>query len=239
MNLSPNKLSPQDAGLSPVASYGDVAIAQRNKVLRNTYLLLALTMIPTVLGAWVGVASGIKLFSGGILGMVLFLAVAFGFIFAIEKFKNSAAGIGILLGFTFFLGLVLSSLIARTLAFKNGGELIMLAAGGTGAIFFGMASLAGVIKRDLSKMGQFLFVGVIVLILAGLGAVAFEIPALALTVMVLAVVIFSAFLLYDLHRIINGGETNYISATLAVYLDLFNIFSNLLSLLGIFGGERD
>ena len=212
---------------------------QRNRVLRNTYWLLALSLLPTVLGAWLGVSTGItKSLSGG-LGLIVFLGGAFGFIYAIEKTKNSAAGVPVLLAFTFFMGLMLSRLIAQVLGFKNGSELVMTAFGGTAGIFFVMASLASVIKRDLSGMGKWLMVGALVLMVGGIINV-FVGSSVGMTVMcMMAIGIFSAYLLYDLKQIIDGGETNYISATLAVYLDLFNIFQSLLALLGIFGGDRD
>ena len=218
--------------------YGLSAV-ERNKVLRNTYWLLALSLVPTVLGAWVGVASGLASLMHGILGMVLFLAVAFGFIFAIERTKNSAAGVPVLLGFTFFMGMMMSPLIGMVLGFRNGMELVMIAFGGTAGVFFAMASLATVIKRDLSGMGKFLFVGVIMLIVGGL-INAFVGSSTGMIVMsMIAIGIFSAYMLYDIKQIIDGGETNYITATLALYLDIINVFQNLLALLGIFGGERD
>jgi len=213
--------------------------AQRNRVLRNTYWLLALSMVPTVLGAWVGVTTGVMASLGTGLSLVLFLGGAFGFMFAIEKTKDSAAGVGVLLGFTFFMGLMLSRLLAAVLGFKNGGSLIMMAFGGTAGVFFAMASLATVIKRDLSGMGKFLFVGAIVLLAAGLINVFVQSSALMMALSVIAIVLFSAFMLYDLKRVMDGGETNYITATLAIYLDLYNVFQSLLSLLGIFGGERE
>ena len=218
--------------------YGLSAV-ERNKVLRNTYWLLALSLVPTVLGAWVGVASGLASLMHGILGMVLFLAVAFGFIFAIERTKNSAAGVPVLLGFTFFMGMMMSPLIGMVLGFRNGMELVMIAFGGTAGVFFAMASLATVIKRDLSGMGKCLFVGVIMLIVGGL-INAFVGSSTGMIVMsMIAIGIFSAYMLYDIKQIIDGGETNYITATLALYLDIVNVFQNLLALLGIFGGERD
>ena len=213
--------------------------AQRNRVLRNTYWLLALSMVPTVLGAWVGVTTGVMASLGTGLSLVLFLGGAFGFMFAIEKTKDSAAGVGVLLAFTFFMGLMLSRLLAAVLGFKNGGSLIMMAFGGTAGVFFAMASLATVIKRDLSGMGKFLFVGAIVLLVAGLINVFVQSSALMMALSVIAIGLFSAFMLYDLKRVMDGGETNYITATLAIYLDLYNVFQSLLSLLGIFGGERD
>jgi modulator of FtsH protease len=222
----------QNLNVSPTTSTTGTIATQQNRVLRNTYVLLAITMVPTILGAIIGMQMNFK-FLGGFMGFIAFLAIAFGFFYAIEKTKNSGWGIVILLGFTFFMGLMLSSLIGRTLKIQNGGQLIALAAGGTGLIFFAMASLAATIKRDLSGMGKFLMVGAITLLVAVAANIFLQIPALSLTIMCVAIVLFSAFLMYDINRIITGGETNYISATLAIYLSIYNIFANLLALLGI------
>jgi len=223
-----------------IEQYGAVASpAERNKVLRNTYWLLALSLIPTVLGAWIGVATGITQSLNGVLGLVVFLGGAFGFIYAIEKTKNSAAGVPVLLGFTFFMGLMLSRLIAMVLGFKNGTDLVMTAFGGTAGVFFVMASLASVIKRDLSGLGKWLMVGAVVLMVGSIINVFVASSTGMLVISVLAIAIFSAFMLYDIKRILDGGETNYISATLALYLDMINVFQSLLALLGIMGGERD
>jgi modulator of FtsH protease len=185
-------------------------VETRNRVLRNTYWLLALSMIPTVLGAWVGLATGFSLFAATspAMSMLAFFAIAFGFMFAIQKTKD-------------------------------GPSLIMLAFGGTGVIFASMATIATVSKRDFSGLGKWLFMGVIVLLLASVANVFLHLPALMLTVSVMAIVIFSAYMLFDVQRVVNGGETNYITATLAIYLDLYNVFVNLLALLGIFGGNRN
>lgn len=220
-----------------ISPSGTVAATQ-NRVLRNTYMLLALSLVPTVFGAWLGVQMKFSLFSSSpLLGFVLFLGIAIGFFYAIEKTKNSAWGVAFMLGFTFFMGLMLSSLLGRVLGLNNGGTLIATAFGGTSLIFVAMATLAGTIKRDLSNMGKFLMIGVLLLIVASLANIFLQMPALMLTIMVLAIGIFSALLLYDVNRIITGGETNYISATLAIYLDIYNIFSNLLALLGITSGD--
>ncbi len=216
-----------------------VSTQQRNKVLRNTYWLLALSMLPTVLGAWVGVSTGITASLGGGLGLIVFLGGAFGFMFAIEKTKNSATGVPVLLAFTFFMGLMLSRLIAMVLGFKNGADLIMMAFGGTAGVFFVMASLATVIKRDLSSMGKWLTVGAVVLMAAAIINVFVASSAGMMAIAVLAIGIFSAFMLFDLKRIIDGGETNYISATLGLYLSMYNVFQSLLMLLGIGGGSSD
>ena len=218
--------------------YG-ISQEERNRVLRNTYWLLALSLLPTVLGAWLGVATGITESLRGGLGLIVFLGGAFGFMFAIEKTKNSAAGVAVLLGFTFFMGLMLSRLITSVLGFSNGPQLIMTAFAGTAGVFFVMASLATVIKRDLSGMGKWLMVGAIVLMVGAVINVFVGSTAGMMAISVLAIAIFSAFMLYDLKRILDGGETNYISATLALYLDIFNVFQSLLALLGIAGGERD
>ncbi len=212
---------------------------QRNKVLRNTYWLLALSLLPTVLGAWIGVATGITRGLTGGVGLIVFMAGAFGFMFAIEKTKNSAAGVPVLLAFTFFMGLMLSRLIAMVLGFKNGPSLIMTAFGGTAGVFFVMASLASVIKRDLSGMGKFLFVGALAILVGGVINVFVGSTVGMMVISVMAIGIFSAYMLYDLKRIIDGGETNYISATLALYLDIFNVFQSLLALLGLTGGSND
>jgi modulator of FtsH protease len=218
--------------------YG-ISAEARNKVLRNTYWLLALSLVPTVLGAWFGVAAGVSQVLSGGLGFVVFLAGAIGFIFAIEKTKNSAAGVPVLLGFTFFMGLMLSRMIEMTLGYRNGAELIMTAFGGTAGVFLVMASLASVIKRDLSGMGKWLFVGTLVLVVGGIINLFIGSSAGMMAMSMAAIGIFSAYMLYDVKRIIDGGETNYISATLALYLDIINVFQSLLALLGIFGGERD
>ena len=227
----------QNAYPGLVGTGGSVEV--RNRVLRNTYWLLALSMVPTVLGAWVGVSTGIMNSLGAGMGAVVFLAGAFGFMFAIEKTKNSPAGVAVLLAFTFFMGLMLARLLASILGFRNGSTLIMTAFGGTAAVFMAMASLASVVKRDLSGMNKFLFVGAILLLIAGLINIFVQSTALMATLSVVAIGLFSAFMLYDIKRVIDGGETNYISATLAIYLDIFNVFQSLLALLGIFGGEKD
>jgi modulator of FtsH protease len=222
------------------ARYGQtMSQDQRHRVLRNTYWLLALSLVPTVLGAWIGVVTNLAAALSGGVGLAVFLVGAFGFMFAIEKTKQSAAGVPVLLGFTFFMGLMLSRLISMILGFKNGPELIITAFGGTAGVFFAMASLATVIKRDLSGLGKWLFVGVVVLLVGSLINMFVGSTAGMMALSMVAIGIFSAYMLYDIKQIIDGGETNYISATLALYLDLYNVFQNLLALLGIMSGERD
>ena len=219
--------------------FATTSVEQRNRVLRNTYWLLALSLVPTVLGAWFGVATGITRGLSGGIGLMVFLGGAFAFMFAIEKTKNSAAGVPVLLAFTFFMGLMLSRLIAVVLGFKNGPSLIMTAFGGTAGVFFVMASLSSVIKRDLSGMGKFLFVGALAILIGGIINVFVGSTTGMLVISVMAIGVFSAFMLYDLKRIIDGGETNYISATLALYLDIFNVFQSLLAILGLTSGDKE
>jgi modulator of FtsH protease len=215
-------------------------LSTQNRVLRNTYWLLSLSMVPTVLGAWLGVQMKFAFFSGSPwVAFMVFLAVSLGFFYAIEKFKNSGLGVVLLLGFTFFMGLMLSRLLQVALGFANGGTLIATAGAGTAAIFAVMASVASVSKKDFSFLGKFLFTGMIMLLLATLANIFFQIPALTLAISAAVVLVFSLYLMYDLSRIVQGGETNYVVATLAVYLDVFNIFSGLLQLLTALGGERD
>jgi modulator of FtsH protease len=222
----------------PTAGYGSaVSLEQRNKVLRNTYWLLALSLIPTVLGAWLGVATGITAGLTGGLGLIVFLGGAFGFMYAIQKTKDSAAGVAVLLGFTFFMGLMLSRLIAMILGMKTGTSIVMTAFGGTAAVFFVMATLSSVIKRDLSGMGKWLFVGALVIMVGAIINVFVGSSVGMLVISTLAIGVFSLYMLYDLKQIIDGGETNYITATLALYLDVFNVFQSLLILLGLTSGD--
>ena len=218
--------------------YGQALPAvERNRVLRNTYWLLAISMVPTVLGAWVGVATGVGAALHGGLALMVFLGGAFAFMYAIEKTKNSAVGVPVLLAFTFFMGLMLSGLIARILGFGNGAMLIMTAFAGTAGVFFAMATAATFVKRDLSGMGKFLMVGVVMIFVAAIVNFFLASSAMMMVIAVAAVGIFSALMLYDIRRILDGGETNYISATLALYLDAFNVFQSLLMILGLTSGD--
>ena len=234
----------QEQGFGRGSSYEpvqDVAYStpESQKVLRNTYMLLALTMVPTVIGAYIGMATGSIIMASPIISSLVMLAAVIGLQFAIAANRNNALGIGLLLLMTGVLGWWLGPILNVALSMKNGIALVGYAAVGTGIVFFTMGALAQTIKRDLSFMGKFLFVGMIALLVAMIANMFLQIPALALTISTLVIVVFSLFLLYDLQRIIRGGETNYIMATTGVYMSLFNIFANLLQLLGIFGGERD
>jgi modulator of FtsH protease len=215
--------------------------ASSHKVLRNTYALLALSMLPTIAGAWLGVQFHFAgLFAGSpLLGFLAFMGIAYGFMFAIQAKRNSAAGVVLLLAFTFFMGLMLSQMLQWVLRFSNGGHLITLAGGGTAIAFFGLAAVATGIKRDLNSLGSFITIGFFLVMAAVVANIFLHIPALTLFILVAFLAIACCFLVFDINRVVRGGETNYITATLAIYLDVFNIFQNLLALLGIFGGDRD
>jgi FtsH-binding integral membrane protein len=232
-----------DQGFGRSVDYGaaqDVAAsAQGQKVLRNTYMLLAATMIPTVIGAVVGMEFAGVMTASPIITFFVMLGAVIGLQFAIAANRNSGLGVALLLLMTGLLGAFLGPLLNYTLAMRNGVQLVGYAAVGTGVIFFAMGAVAATIKRDLGGLGKFLFVGMIALLVAMIANMFLQIPALALVISTLVIVVFSLFLLYDLNRIIRGGETNYIMATTGVYMSLFNIFANLLQLLGIFGGDRD
>ncbi len=220
--------------------YGAVAIApESQKVLRNTYLLLALTMVPTVVGAWIGMQTASVIMASPIIASVLMLAVVIGLQFAIVAYRNSVLGISLLLLMTGLLGWWLGPILNVALSMKNGMQLVGYAAVGTGAIFFGMGAIAAVTKRDFSFMGKFLFVGMIALIIAMFANMFLQIPALGLAIATLVIVVFSLFLLHDLSRIVTGGETNYVVATTGVYISLLNIFASLLHLLMALTGEKD
>ena len=221
--------------------YADVAVSteQSRKVLRNTYLMLALTMVPTAIGAAVGIQFAPVMMASPIITVVLMFAALIGLQFAIVRFRDSAAGIGLLLLLTFLMGVFLGPLLNVALSMRNGAQLVGYAALGTGAIFLAMGTLAQTIKRDLAFMGKFLFVGMIALLIAMVANMFLQIPALALTLSTLVIVVFSLYLVYDLQRIVRGGETNYVMATTGVYISLLNIFSSLLHLLMAFSGERD
>jgi FtsH-binding integral membrane protein len=216
----------------------DIAL-QQQRVLRNTYLLLAVTMVPTVIGAFIGIGTGGIIMQYPIMSFFVMLGAVIGLQFAIAANRNSSLGVVLVLAMTFILGWWLGPLLAVALSLKNGPQLIGMAAIGTGVIFFVMAGIATTVKKDFSFMGKFLFVGMIVALLAIIANMFLQIPALALTISAIVVVIFAMFLLHDVSRIVNGGETNYIMATTGCYLSLFNIFANLLQLLMALTGERD
>src|SRR5947207_2841766 len=218
----------------------DVALAQQGqRVLRNTYLLLALTMVPTVVGAFVGMATGGIILANPIISTLVMLGSVSGLQFGIAANRNSGIGVALLLLMTGLLGWWLGPILNVALAMKNGMALVGYAAVGTGVIFLAMGAIASSTKRDFGFLGKFLFVGMIALLIAMIANMFLQIPALALTISTLVIVVFSLFLLYDLQRIIRGGETNYVMATTGVYMSLFNIFANLLYLLMALTGEKD
>lgn len=219
-------------------TWGTVASAeQRNRVLRNTYWLLTLTLLPTVAGAWLGMATGITRNLGGFTGLIVFLGGMMAFQFAIYRLRNSAAGVAVLMAFTFFMGVMLSRLLGVVLGMNNGTTIVMSAFVSTAGVFAVMATLASVIKRDLSGMGRWLFAGMIAVLLAGVVGMFMGSSALMLAVTVLSTVIFSLYMLYDLKNIIDGGETNYIMATTSLYVSIFAVFQNLLALFGLAGNS--
>lgn len=222
-----------------ISQPGALALEQ-NKVLRNTYMMLALTMIPTIIGAFVGLSVSFSFMAQyPIMAPLLMFGAMMGMLFAVSALRNSVWGIVMLLGFTFVAGVMLGPILQHALHLRNGAQLVGMAAGGTGLIFFSLATIATVTKKDFSFMGKFLFIGLILLVVASLANIFFAIPALSLTISAIAILIFSAYILYDISRIIHGGETNYVMATMGLYLDVYNIFVNLLSLLMAFAGERD
>ena len=239
--LKPVRSDDQGFGRTPYEAAPEVAYstAQGQKVLRNTYLMLAVTMVPTIIGAFIGMQTASIVMAAPIVTSLVMLAVVIGLQFAIAANRNSGVGVGLLLLMTGLLGWWLGPILNVALSMKNGMALVGYAAVGTGVIFFTMGTLAQTIKRDLSFMGKFLFVGMIALLIAMIANMFLQIPALALTISTLVIVVFSLFLLYDMQRIINGGETNYVMATTGVYMSLFNIFANLLHLLMALAGEKD
>ena len=215
-----------------------LALAQ-NRVLRNTYLLLALTMVPTIIGAFAGMATASVIIAHPIAFSLGMLAVVIGLQFGIAANRNNGIGIALLLLMTGLLGWWLGPILNFALASKNGGFLVAYAAAGTGTILFGMGLVASTAKRDFGFLGKFLFVGMWALVIAMIANMFLQIPALALALSTLVIVVFSLFLLYDLQRVMRGGETNYIMATTHVYMSLFNIFANLLNILLALTGNRD
>jgi FtsH-binding integral membrane protein len=238
-----DKLQPafSNEQLSLPRAGGGAVVQDANRVLRNTYWLLALSMLPTIAGAFVGMQFNlIGLFMAApILTPLLMFGVMLGALFAVSALRNSAWGVPALFGFTFIAGLMLTPILTVAAGLRNGGQIIGLAGGMTAVIFFALASIATVTKRDFSFMGKFLFVGLILLIVASLANLFFQIPALQLTLSAVAVLIFSGYILYDVSDIVHGGETSYISATLRIFLDLYNIFISLLNILMALTGQRD
>ena len=216
----------------------DYALGQ-NKVLRDTYMLLALTLIPTAIGAAIGTNIDLGFMrTSPMVSFIVILAVFYGWIYAIERNKESSLGVALLLGFTLFLGLLLGPLLHRTLGFKNGTELVMMAAGGTAAVFFVMAGIASSTKRNFSGLTNFLTVGAVVLMLGVVASMFVQSPVFYMVILGAFVLFSSLMIMWQVNNIVRGGETNYISATLTLYISIYNLFSALLQLLGI-GGRSD
>src|ERR1017187_5178505 len=212
---------------------------QQHKVLRNTYLLLALSLIPTTIGAAIGTNIDLSFMrTSPMVSFIVILGVFYGWIYAIERNKESSLGVALLLGFTLFLGLLLGPLLHRVLGFKNGTELVMMAAGGTAAVFFVMAGVASSTKRDFSGLGNFLTVGAVILMLGVVASMFFASSMLYLVILGAFVLFSSLMIMWQVNTIVRGGETNYISATLSLYISIYNLFSALLQLLGL-GGNSD
>lgn len=224
----------------PMNTASNTLALEYHKVLRNTYMLLGLTMLPTVVGAMAGVSMNMSFMAQHpIMSALGMLAVMFGLFMGITANRNSALGVGLLLVLTGFMGLMLGPVLQVALHLKNGAQLVGLAAGGTGIIFMSLAGVATATKKDFSFIGNFLFIGLVLLVVASLANLYFQIPALALALSGVSVLLFSGYILYDVSRIVQGGETNYVMATLALYLDIYNLFVNLLQLLMALMGERD
>ena len=239
--LEPVRVDPQSRWTIPASTPESVAVSVPNQVLRNTYWLLALSMIPTVAGAYVGMAINFAAFfrTSPIMAPLLLFAAMIGSLFVVAALRNSGWGIVAVFGFTFIAGLSLTPTLYYAAGLKNGGQLVALAAAMTAGVFFVMATIATVSKRDFSFLGKFLFVGLILLVVASLANLFFQVPALAITISAIAVFIFSLYMLYHVSEIVRGGETNYIMATTALFLDILNLFMSLLNLLMIFSGQRD
>jgi modulator of FtsH protease len=215
------------------------ALSTQNKVLRNTYAMLGLTMIPTVIGAMIGMKMD---FAFAAMHPFMFaigaMAVMYGLFAAITANRNSSIGVILLLVLTFVLGLMLGPILQYALHLRNGAQIVGLAAGGTGVILMTMAGIATTTKKDFSFMGKFLLVGIILLIVASLANIFLHIPAMTLALSGIGVILFSGFILYDVSRIVMGGETNYVMATLSLYMSIYNLFTSLLQLLlGLMGGN--
>ena len=204
-----------------------------NKVLRNTYSLLSMTLLFSA--ATAGVSMALNLPHPGLL---LTLAGYFGLLFATSKFRNSGLGLVSVFALTGFMGYTLGPILNAYLSLANGGQVVMTAMGGTGLIFLGLSGYALASRKDFSFMGGFLMVGILVAFLGGLAAVFLEMPMLSLAVSAMFVLLMAGLILFETSNIIHGGETNYIMATVSLYVSIFNLFTSLLHLLGFMGGEE-
>jgi modulator of FtsH protease len=215
------------------ASRTQAGVLSTNRVIRNTYMLLSMTLLFSALTAGVSLALNLPH-----PGLLLTLAGYFGLLFATTRFRNSGLGLVFVFALTGFMGYTLGPILNSYLSLANGGQIVMTAMGGTGAIFLGLSAYALVSRKDFSFMGGFLMVGILVAFLAGLGAVFFEMPGLSLAVSAMFVLLMAGLILYETSNIIHGGETNYIMATVTLFVSIFNLFTSLLHLLGFMNGEE-
>ena len=215
------------------SSNSQTSVLATNKVIRNTYMLLSMTLLFSAVTA--GISMALKLPHPGLL---LTLGGYFGLLFLTSKFRDSGLGIAFVFALTGFMGITLGPMLNAYLALPNGGQLIMTAMAETGAIFLGLSGYALTTRKDFSFMGGFLMVGILVAFLAGLGAFFFSMPGLSLAVSAMFVLLMSGLILYETSNIIHGGETNYIMATVTLFVSLFNLFTSLLHLLGFMGGDE-
>lgn len=213
--------------INPVLNQSQSLTLANNKVIRNTYTLLSMTLLFSGLSAALSMA-----FNLPHPGLLLTLGGYFGLLFLTSKFRDSATGLGFVFALTGFMGYTLGPMLNSYLAMPNGGQVVMTAMGGTGVIFLGLSAYALTTRKDFSFMGGFLMVGILLAFAAGLAAVFLEIPALSLAVSGMFVLLMSGLILYETSRIVNGGETNYIMATVGLYVTIFNLFTSLLHLLG-------
>ena len=222
-----------NTSMSNSAVRTQAAVLTTNKVIRNTYTLLSMTLLFSALTA--GVSMALNLPHPGLL---LTLGGYFGLLFATTKFRNSSLGLVFVFALTGFMGYTLGPILNAYLALPNGGQVVMTAMGGTGAIFLGLSGYALTTRKDFSFMGGFLMVGILVAFMAGLGAIFFEMPGLSLAVSSMFVLLMAGLILFETSNIIHGGETNYIMATVTLFVAIFNLFTSLLHLLGFMNGDE-
>jgi modulator of FtsH protease len=230
----------QEQNVAPI-EFANVGPAQRtNRVLRNTYMLTAIALVPMAVCAMLGSQLSFGfLRSSPIMGAIVMMAVLYGLMFAIERYRDSGVGIVLLLVFTSVLGLMTGPLLQSVLSFRNGGSLVAYAVMGTAIVFFGMAAVSSTIKKPLNGLGKFLMVGGIILLVAVVANIFLQMPVLSLVISSLFILFSSLMILWQLNAIVTGGETNYISATLSLVLSIYNLFVSLLQILGVVGGDRD
>ena len=232
-------MQPSQNSYQMPSAVSEVVLLQQ-RVLRNTYLLLALSLIPTGIGALIGINLNFGFMRASpIMSSLVLLAVIYGMFFAIEKNRESGLGVALLLALTLFLGIILGPLLQVAIGLRNGGQLIALAAGGTATVFFAMAGIATVTRKDFGFMGNFLAVGGIVIMLAVVANIFFASPVLYLTICAVFVLFSSVMILWQVSQIVHGGETNYVSATLTLYMSIYNLFTSLLQILMALTGNRD